>query len=190
MGKGRKAIPADLKDNSTYKDPGAIKQQKDKTPKLKGPNPASLRCPGNLTDGAKKEWARVVGLYKQLDIQILNNLDIAVLTAYCIEVDITQRLYNEWISGSEKAAPCSLMTTEVSSGSRTESTAGGQPLKRSSSSSVKRVVNPLLREYNRHAQTVRVLAEQLALTPAGRAAYAVRREKADRGAAEDFMGDE
>lgn len=190
MARGRRAIPAELKDNTTYKDPGAIQRQKDRTPKLKSANTASLRCPGNLTPGAKKEWTRVVGLYKQLDMQILNNLDIAVLTAYCIEVDITQRLYEEWLRGSDKAEPCSLMTSEISSGSRIESTPGGQPLKRSSSSSVKRVVNPLLREYNRHAQTVRILAEQLALTPAGRAAYAVRQEKANKSAAEEFMGDD
>lgn len=190
MSRGRKATPPELKDNETYKDPGAIKRQKDNMPKLGGSNPASLRCPGNLTPGAKKEWIRVVKLYKELDIQILNNLDIAVLTAYCVEVDITQRLYEEWLHGSDKAGPCSLMTSEISSGSRVESTPGGQPLKRSSSSSVKRVVNPLLREYNRHVQTVRVLAEQLALTPAGRAAYAVRKEKANKSAAEDFMGDD
>ncbi len=186
MSRGRNAIPAELKDNSTYKDPGAIERQKANTPKCSS---AALRCPKNLAEGAKKEWRRVVKLYRELDMQILNDLDIAVLTSYCVEVDIAQRLYDEWARGTEKVAPYSLMTPDISTGSKTEATPSGQPIKRSSSSTVKNVVNPLLREYNRHAQTVRILAEQLALTPAGRAAYAVRQEKANKSAAEEFMGD-
>lgn len=50
-------------------------------------------------------------------------------------------------------------------------------------------MNPILRELDRYANTIRILAEQLALTPVGRAAYAVRTEKANRSPVEEFMED-
>ena len=182
MGRGRKAIPADLKDNSTYKDVGAIQRQQDLTPKV---DSAKLMVPRSLTPGAKEEWRRVVKLYRELSVEVLNDLDRAVLTMYCAEVDITQRLYDAWLKED-----CKLITTDQATGATVETTATGKPIKGKTSTNTKQVVNPLLREYNRHAQTVRVLAEQLALTPAGRAAYAVRKEKEIRSPAEDFMGDE
>lgn len=181
MARGRKAIPAELKDNTTYKDIGAIERQKELTPTI---DSAKLVCPRELTDGAKKEWRRVVRLYRTLEVEILNDLDVAVFTSYCVEVDITQRLYAAWI-----ADDCKLQTIDKTTGGSTKATPAGKPLEVKASESSKQIVNPLLREYNRHAQTVRVLAEQLALTPAGRAAYAVRREKENRSPAEDFMGD-
>lgn len=181
MAKGRKAIPAALKDNESYKDIGAIERQAELTPKV---DSAKLTVPAELTPGAKKEWRRVVKLYKALEVEVLNDLDIAVFTMYCAEVDITQRLYAAWTKGE-----CELITTAKSSGSSIKATASGKPLESRASESAKQIVNPLLREYNRHTQTVRVLAEQLALTPAGRAAYAVRRDKADKSPAEEFMGD-
>lgn len=181
MAKGRKAIPAALKDNERYKDIGAIARQQELTPKVSS---SELKVPPELTAGAKKEWRRIVKLYKTLDVEVLNDLDIAVFTTYCAEVDITQRLYSAWTSGK-----CELITTATATGSSTKATPSGKPLEGKFSESKKQIVNPLLREYNRHAQTVRILAEQLALTPAGRAAYAVRKDKENRSPAEDFMGD-
>lgn len=181
MARGRKAIPAELKDNESYKDIGAIERQRELTPRV---NSAELKVPPELTAGAKREWRRIVKLYKTLEVEILNDLDIAVFTTYCAEVDITNRLYAAWTSGK-----CELITTATATGSSVKASPSGKPLEGKTSESKKQIINPLLREYNRHAQTVRILAEQLALTPAGRAAYAVRREKENKSPAEDFMGD-
>lgn len=186
MSKGRKATPAELKDNDKYKDKSVIERQKLRTPKC---DSAALRCPPTLSKGAKKEWRRVVKLYRELEMPVLNDLDIAVLTAYCAEVDIAQRLYDEWAKGLGGSEEFSIVTKAVSTSEKTEKKPSGEAVKSTSGSSAKNIVNPLLREYNRHIQTVRILAEQLALTPAGRAAYAVRQEKKSRSEAEDFMED-
>lgn len=180
MGKGRKAIPPDLKDNETYKDVGAIDRQKAQFPRI---DSAKLTPPSWLSKGAKAEWRRVVALYKTLEINILNDLDKATLASYAIEVDIRDKLYQEWVK-EEK-----VITEEVTVRAHVKSSPSDKPIEKSGGSSKRRVVNPILREIERHNATIRVLAEQLALTPAGRAAYAVRQEKANRSPAEEFMED-
>lgn len=179
--KGRKAIPPDLKDNESYKDIGAIKRQKALVPKVKS---TKLICPRWLPDGARREWHRVVKLYKTLEIEVLNDLDRAVLTSYVIEVDLRDRLYQEWLREQK------ILVTDVSNSTRGKFSAAGIPIESTAGETKKKIVNPILREIERHNATIRVLAEQLALTPAGRAAYAVRQEKANRSPAEDFMGDD
>lgn len=124
-------------------------------------------------------------LYKTLDIVILNDLDKATLASYCIEVDIRDRLYRKWAEEQDTQ----VITEEKATTSRATMTASGMVTEKSAGSSTKKVVNPILREINRHNAAIRVLAEQLALTPAGRAAYAVRQEKANRSPAEEFMED-
>lgn len=181
MGKGRKAIPPDLKDNDYYKDKGEIDRQKSLFPTIES---AKLKAPKWLPKGAKDEWKRVVGLYRTLEIEVLNDLDIAVLISYVIEVDLRDRLYKEWLK-EEK-----LLIEDETNSVKHKFTANGTPIEASQGSHKKRVVNPILREIERHNATIRVLAEQLALTPTGRAAYAVRQSKADRTPAEKFMDEE
>ena len=81
------------------------------------------------------------------------------------------------------------MVEEKTDTIRQRQTASGTPIESTIGNNRKKVVNPILREIERHNATIRVLAEQLALTPAGRAAYAVRQEKANRSPAEEFMDD-
>lgn len=170
-----------MKDNDTYKDTGAITRQKNLTPRV---GSAKLTPPSFLPPGARKEWKRIVGLYKTLEIEILNDLDKAVLTSYVIEVDIRDRLYQEWLK-EEK-----FILEEKTNTMRTKTSASGIPIEGSVGEKRRKIVNPILREIERHNATIRVLAEQLALTPTGRAAYAVRQEKANKSPAEDFMGDD
>lgn len=183
MSKGRKAIPPALKDNATYKDVGSIRRQEEEYPLT---NSARLVPPKDLTLGAKKEWRRVVKLYRTLNIAVLTDLDTATLASYCIEVDIRDKLYSQWVREQKSE----VLSEDLTNRSRATMTASGQVTERTVGASKRSVVNPILREINRHNQTIRVLAEQLALTPAGRAAYAVRQEKANRSAAEEFMGDD
>ena len=183
MGVGRKAIPPELKDNSTYKDAGVIKRQKVETPKIKS---AKLTPPSLLTNEAKKEWRRIVKLYKELNIEILNDLDKQTLASYCMEVDIRNRLYQQWI----KEQGGKVLVVDTTKSASVIKTGSGQVSQQYGGKSEREVVNPILREINKHNATIRVLAEQLALTPTGRAAIAVRREKSNRSEAEQFMGDE
>lgn len=178
--KRKKGDPADLKDNETYKDVGAIERQKALVPRV---DSAKLIPPKWLPKGAKAEWRRVVGLYRTLEIEVLNDLDQAVLVSYVIEVDLRDRLYREWLI-EEK-----LMCVDKTNTSRTKTSSSGIPIEGAFGETTRKVVNPILREIERHNATIRVLAEQLALTPAGRAAYAVRQEKANRSPVEEFMGD-
>lgn len=180
MAKGRKAIPPELKDNTTYKDIGAINRQNAAAIKV---DSAKLVCPTWLPDGAKAEWRRIVKLYRTLEINVLNDLDKAVLISYVIEVDLRDRLYREWVKTQQ------IMIDDKTQSVRQKQSASGTPIEQTVGSNSKKIVNPILREIERHNATIRVLAEQLALTPAGRAAYAVRQEKANRSPAEEFMDD-
>lgn len=181
MSKGRKAIPAVLKDNNTYHDQAEIDRQIDNTPTGVS---AKLACPADLTSGAKKEWRRIVKLLAQLDVQVLCDLDTEIMRDYCIEVDICHRLYERWI----KTENCEIeVDSYANSVSQKRATQGNST---TTTTSQRKVINPTLKEYNRHVQTKRVLAEQLGLTPIGRAAQAARTAKEQRSSAEDFMGDD
>lgn len=51
---------------------------------------ARLRCPAHLTPEAKKEWKRIAGLYKELSVPIVTDLDVNALEIYC-EAIVTYR---------------------------------------------------------------------------------------------------
>ena len=51
---------------------------------------SKLTPPRTLSKLAKKEWRRVVKLYRQLDAEVINDLDINLLAAYCENVAIFQ----------------------------------------------------------------------------------------------------
>ena len=181
MGKGRKNIPAPLKDNSVYHNQTEIDRQIENTPSGVS---ANLRCPTDLTDGAKREWRRIVKLLAQLDTQVLCDLDTEILRDYCIEVDICHQLYTRWVA--DEGCKIEVDSTASSVSNKT----GSQGSSTTTTVSGKKVINPTLREFNRHVQAKRVLAEQLGLTPIGRAAQAARTAREQKSAAEDFMGDD
>ncbi|MFZ3132875.1 MAG: phage terminase small subunit P27 family [Desulfosporosinus sp.] len=51
---------------------------------------ANLRCPSHISKDAKKEWRRIVKLYKELDKPIMSDLDVNALEIYC-EALVTYR---------------------------------------------------------------------------------------------------
>ncbi len=182
MGKGRKAIIPEQKDNDTYKDIGAINRQQDLSPKG---YPDSLPAPKDLTDGAKKEWRRIVRLFRQGDTQIINNLDLYMLKAYCIEVDIYDRLYKQW-----RDEGCAIIKDSKTDTARQTLDAQMVVTEQSVGNTRKKIINPLLDALQKHANSIRVYAEQLGLTPVGRAGWTVRTAKKEKDALDDFMGDE
>ena len=55
-----------------------------------------LTPPKTISSEAKKEWKRIVKLYRQLDAKIINDLDISTLMAYCESVAIYRRAQEEY----------------------------------------------------------------------------------------------
>ena len=49
---------------------------------------AKLTPPKELSPEAKKEWKRVVRLYRQLDHDVINDLDLTLLANYCESVAV------------------------------------------------------------------------------------------------------
>lgn len=182
MGKGRKAIPPELKDPDAYKNVGTIKRQKEYSIKAG----AALKPPKTLSTGAKKEWKRIVDLFNELDVQILNDLDTQILASYCISVDIRNKLYEKWRTEENEE----LLKNNTTTNASVTTDGKGKATRGTSGNRTKIEVNPILNAIDKYNKTIRVLAEQLALTPASRAAYAVRSEKKNRNELEEFMDDE
>lgn len=88
--KGRKPYPFTVmestndKNRLTKKD---LETRKKNEPRI---NSAVLKCPQHISDEAKKEWRRIVKLYKELDKPILSDLDVNALEIYC-EALVTYR---------------------------------------------------------------------------------------------------
>lgn len=79
---GRKPIPAALIDPQEHKKSyDEIQQRIEVESSLK--TSSKLTCPKYLSDVAKKEWKRVIKLYRSLDTDILCDLDISSLVIYC-----------------------------------------------------------------------------------------------------------
>jgi len=73
---GRKAYPyvvmnATNDKNRLTKD--EIERRKENEPRIKS---NALRCPSHLSDGAKKEWRRIVKLYNEFEKPLLSDLDV------------------------------------------------------------------------------------------------------------------
>ena len=49
------------------------------------PGASVLRCPGRLSADEQKEWRRIVRLYRDIDENLLSNLDSNLLEQYVVE---------------------------------------------------------------------------------------------------------
>lgn len=87
---GRKAYPVELmvltndKNRLTKKE---LESRRRNEPKIES---AKLRCPAHLSPEAKKEWRRIVKLYRELNRPIVTDLDVNALEIYC-EALVTYR---------------------------------------------------------------------------------------------------
>lgn len=109
----------------------------------------SLEPPKALSKDAKKEWKRLVELYRQLNIPILNNLDTGILAAYCESRAIYERAQKEL-----KKDPSSIIWTEKGP-----------------------VENPLIKILDKQGQLIAKYGEQLALSPVSRARIGIAKAK-------------
>lgn len=88
--KGRKPYPYVVMDSTNDKNrltKEALNSRKKNEPKI---DSAELKCPDHLSPDAKKEWERIVGLYKELKQPIITDLDLNALEIYC-EAVVTYR---------------------------------------------------------------------------------------------------
>lgn len=111
---------------------------------------ARFEPPEELSKGALKEWRRVVALYSQLDSEVLNDLDVSVLAAYCESVAIYKQAQKEY-----QKIPLFGQDPKTK-----------QPME-----------NPYIKIMNREGQNMARYAEQLCLSPVGRARMGLAKEK-------------
>ena len=139
MGRGRKPIPVHVIDNSkTHYTQDDLETRRENEPKGCSDE---LKPPKELSKEAKKEWKRLVKLYRQLDMAILNDLDLGLLAAYCESRAVFIEAQKMWQTGE-------LYYTDKK-GERRE--------------------NPWIKIMDREGLNIAKYGEQLALTPVGRA---------------------
>ena len=148
QGSGRKPSLVAVLDNSTAH---YTKQQLEarEAAEPRGCSDA-LEPPESLSEAAKKHWVRLVALYRELNVPILNDLDSDILAAYCEAVAIYQEAEQKY---------------------------QGQSLV--SYSEGKIVENPYLSIMTREGKNIAKYAEQLCLSPVGRARMGIAKARAE-----------
>lgn len=105
-----------------------------------------LSCPKVLTDPiAKAEWKRIMPLYRQMNIDVLNDLDVRTLIAYCMSVAVYEHAIKEW-----EANPRVLVEKYDRYGN------------------LSYVQNPVIKTFNEQGVLIARFAEVLCLSPVGR----------------------
>jgi P27 family predicted phage terminase small subunit len=112
---------------------------------------ANFRAPRELSAEAKKEWRRIIRLYKQLEVPILNDLDQCVLAAYCESTAIYRTAQ---IAYAKNPSPIG-------------KDADGRWIE-----------NPLVAIMDKQGKNIARYAEQLCLSPVGRARMGLAKSKA------------
>lgn len=116
---------------------------------------SKFRAPPELSAEARKEWKRLIRLYRQLDQPILNDLDLSILSAYCESAAIYRRAQADYQSPPWNGK---LVGKLPGSDALTE--------------------NPYIKIMTREGQNMAKYAEQLCLSPVGRARMGLAKSKA------------
>lgn len=144
---GRKPIPIALVDNSKcHKTKEQIELRAQGEP---SGCTAKLLPPKEMSYDAKKEFKRIVKLYRELDTSILNDLDVSVLSAYCESVSIYKKAQVEYQKKS---------VVIVNKNGTIQQ-------------------NPYIDIMDKQSKNITRLAEQLCLSPVGRARMGIINEK-------------
>lgn len=144
MAVGRKPQLSVVIDNETGRRTKAVMDAR-KAGEVTGAS-SKLTPPRELSKAAKKEWRRVVKLYRQLDAEVINDLDVNLLAAYCENVAIFKEA---------------------------EVNYQAEPLAKWSAEEQKWVESPYLKIMDGAAKNIMKAAEQLCLSPVGRARMGV-----------------
>lgn len=109
-----------------------------------GPFVGSLPCPGDMSETAKKEWRRIMREYAKMPAQMLTKLDVAPLRQYCELYAQFYEAEQKWI----KDLRCAVASTDETT---------------------QKVIDAIRKTMINTATAMRPIAEQLLLTPTGRA---------------------
>jgi P27 family predicted phage terminase small subunit len=138
---GRKPLPAALAQASDLKrSKEEIRLRKKAEAKLM--TTTELKCPNYVSTEAKKEWQRIMKLYKAMDATILSDLDITALVMYCEATAIYKKAQEVWTKYNAVVA---------------------------ANPEAQRVLDKTFSTMERQTKIINQLAEQLCLTPVGRA---------------------
>lgn len=152
MSVGRKPQLSVVIDNETGRRTKAVMDAR-KAGEVTGAS-SKLTPPRELSKAAKKEWRRVVKLYRQLDAEVINDLDVNLLAAYCENVAIFKEAETRYQE---------------------------EPLAKWSAEDQKWVESPYLKIMDGAAKNIMKAAEQLCLSPVGRARMGVLAAKKAAG---------
>lgn len=156
---GKKPIPAHLIDPAVYKKSNAeLENRKNMESKLK--SSARLTCPKYLSDAAKKEWRRVIKLYRGLEVDILSDLDVSALVIYCEAWSIYRKAQETWAKYTQVVA---------------------------ANPEAQRVLDKCFNIMEKQSKTISSVSEQLCLTPVGRARMGIMGKKDDEESAIDKL---
>jgi P27 family predicted phage terminase small subunit len=138
---GRKPTPASLIDHQVFKKSAkVIEARKEVESKLT--STALLKCPSYISSEAKKEWKRIMKLYRKMEADILSDLDIMALVMYCEATAIYKEAQSVWAKYGKVVA---------------------------SNPEAQRVLDKTFITMEKQTKIVSSLSEQLCLTPVGRA---------------------
>ena len=143
--KGRKANPvSSLSERTRNKDKDMMEARENVEKRLRTEN--NLTCPRTLSPEAQKEWRRVMRLYRKMDAKILNDLDIPALSMYCEAVAQWKEAQSQWAK----------LGKLISSDPKTQ-----------------KVLDKIRTIMNDQTKVITSLAEQLCLSPVGRARFGI-----------------
>lgn len=177
---GRKPIPTPLIDRAKYQKKGYVDNRIEVEQKMiLDENPT---MPDGLTENAQKIWNETIELYDRLyqatGTRVLCALDQGSLKSYCFYKDILDNLYEEY-----RQDPTVYQRVVVKSKSKTDN---GER----TSGTERKIVNPLFDKIKLIETRLTALANELCLTPAGRARMGILIVNANKNdELDDFMDD-
>jgi P27 family predicted phage terminase small subunit len=139
---GRNPTPAALIDAGKHKKSKADIEKRARVEEQIRGTTSLLWCPTHLTPEAKREWRRVMKLYKSLDVNILSDLDQTALIMYVEARAIYMKAHETW--------------------SKYQTVVAGNP-------EAQRYLDKAITTMERQTKIINTLADQLCLTPVGRA---------------------
>lgn len=160
---GRKPKPAALTDAKKSKlNVKRVEQRKEAEKNLQ--TTSRLNCPNYLTKEAQKEWRRIMKLYRKMEVSILNDLDIPALVMYCEAVSIYKEAQSKWKEINK------VVSTNRDS---------------------QKIIDKVKKTMDTESEVICKLAEQLCITPLGRARIGIASALKPKGPTlKDFMKDD
>ena len=144
---GRKANPPGMGSSQSHESKAKQAQRRAIAENL-GPYLGSLPCPEDMSPYAKKEWRRIMREYAKMPAQVLTKLDIMPLRQYCELAAQYHEAEQKWINDLK----CSVVSTDPTT---------------------QKVIDTIRATMIAAATAMRPIAEQLLLTPTGRAKMGV-----------------